>query len=126
MINPQDYPEHTPEWVLAKFFEAWDKRNWKVMLKHCQLSWMKLSEHADIEKVIQSQFRHKLLNAEILKIEKISEVTRDISVKIYQKNINVKRRIIRKVRLICEIAPMQPSPEGRWGVNPTSMIKARK
>lgn len=143
MINPQDYPEHTPEWVLAKFFEAWDKRNWKTMLKYCQLSWvkrpliyptvpfldkLKVYKHSTVvtEKILFNQFKHKLLDAKILGIKDISDVTKDISIEIYYKDINVKRKMRRKVRLICEKAPMQPSPEGQWGINPTSMIRARK
>jgi len=124
MINPQNYPEKSPEWVLTKFFEAWEKRNWKAMLKHCQISWRTLL--SDAEKTLYFQFRNKLLSAKILKTEKVSDVTRDISVEIYYKDINIKRRIRRKARLICETTPMQPSVDGTYGVNPTSMIRARR
>lgn len=124
MINSTDYPEKSPEWTLAKFLEAWEKRNWKVMLKYCQISWRTLLP--DAEKTLYFQFRNKLLSAKILKTEKVSDVTRDISVEIYYKDINIKRRIRRKARLICETAPMQPSPNGEWGVNPTSMMRARR
>ena len=124
MINSNDYSEKSPEWTLAKFFEAWEKRNWKAMLRYCQISWRTLLP--DAEKTLYFQFRNKLLSAKILKTEKISNVTRDISVEIYYKDINIKRRIRRKARLICETAPMQPSPEGALGVNPTSMREARR
>jgi len=124
MINSTNYPEKSPEWVLAKFLGAWEKRNWKAMLKYCQISWRTM--RTDMEKSLFSQFRHKLLSAKILKTEKISDVTTDISVEIYYKDINIKRRIRRKARLICELGPMQPSPGGTYGVNPTSMIKARR
>lgn len=124
MINSQDYPEKSPEWTLAKFFEAWEKRNWKAMVRYCQLSWQALPN--DREATLGLQFRYKLLSAKILKTEKISDVTRDISVEIYYKDINIKKRIRRKVRLICETGPMKPSVEGSWGVNPTSMMRARR
>jgi len=124
MINSNDYSEKSPEWTLSKFLEAWEKRNWKAMLKYCQITWRTLLP--DTEKTLYFQFRNKLLSAKILKTEKVSDVTRDISVEIYYKDINIKRRIRRKARLICETAPMQPSPEGEWGVNPTSMMKARR
>jgi len=124
MINSKDYPEKSPGWTLARFFEAWEKRNWKAMLKYCQISWRELLP--DTEKTLYFQFRNKLLDAKILKTEKIGEVTRDISVEIRYKDINIKKKIKRKVRLICELAPMQPSPNGAWGVNPTSMIRARR
>jgi len=126
MINPQDYPEKSPEWVLAKFLDAWEKRNYKMMVRYCQLSWVRLNQHCDVDKLLSAQFRHKLLSAKILKTEKISDVTTDISVEIYYKDINIKKRIRRKARLICEKAPMQPSPEGEWGINPISMIRARR
>ena len=125
MINSKDYPEKSPEWTLAKFLEAWKKRNWTMMARYCQLSWIAVLPY-EPEKQLLARFRDKLLTAKILKTEKISEVTRDISVEIYYKEINVKRRIRRKARLICELAPMQPSPKGTYGVNPTSMIRSRK
>ncbi len=124
MINSNDYPEKSPEWTLAKFFEAWEKRNWKAMVRFCQLSWVALPD--DREATLSLQFRYKLLGAKILKTEKISEVTRDISVEIHYKDIIIKKRTRRKVRLICELAPMKPSPEGQWGVNPISMMRARR
>jgi len=124
LIKSTDYPKKSPEWTLARFFEAWEKRNWKSMLKYCQISWVNMS--GDMEKILFNQFRHKLISAKILKTEKVSDVTKDISVEIYYKDINIKRRIRRKVRLICELAPMQPSPDGTWGVNPTSMIRSRR
>lgn len=128
MINSQDYPEKSPEWTLAKFFEAWEKRDYKAMVRHCQLTWQvkhKLPIPDDREKILIFQFNQKLLNAKTLKTEKISDVTRDISVEIHYKDINIKKRIRRKVRLICELAPMKPSIEGTWGVNPLSMMRAR-
>jgi len=126
MINPQSYPEQSPEWVASKFFEAWEKRNWKRMMGYCQLSWKKLNEHCDLEKVLQARFRHKLLDVKILEVIEVSEVTKDVKVDIQYKDINVKKRIRRKVRLICEKAPLHPSKDGTWGVNPTSMIRARR
>lgn len=128
MINPKDYPENTPEWVLAKFLEAWEKRSYGMMICYCQLSWLGITQFSPSiqKKILFAQFRYKLLDAKILKTEKISDATRDISVEIYYKDINIKKRIKRKARLICEKAPMQPSPEGTWGINPTSMIRARK
>ena len=113
------------------------------MLKYCQLSWINRplihpvipaldkarvykQSTDDVEKVLFSQFRHKLLSAKILKTDKISDVTCDISVEIYYKDINIKKRIRRKARLICELGPMQPSPDGTWGINPTSMIRSRR
>jgi len=126
MLNSQDYPEQSPEWITAKFFDAWDKRNWKMMLRYCQLSWKKLNEHCDLEKLLLARFRHKLLDVEILDVIEISEVTRDVKVDIRYRDVNVKKRIKRVVRLVCEKAPLHPSKDGTYGVNPTSMIKARR
>jgi len=77
------------------------------------------------KKRLFTQFRHKFISARVLKIEEISEVTRDITVEIYYKDINVRRRMRRKVRLICELGRMQPSVDGTWGVNPVSMNRVR-
>lgn len=124
MINSTDYPIKSPEWTLAKFFEAWEKRTWKEMLKYCQITWRATPQ--DMRKRLFTQFRHKFISAKILKTEKISDVTRDISVEIYYKDINISRRVRRKVRLICELGHMQPSVDGSWGVNPVSMRSARR
>jgi len=124
MIKSTDYPKKSPEWTMAKFLEAWEKRNWKMMARYCQISWSAM--YPDMEKKLFNQFRHKFISAKILKIEKISDVTSDISVEIYYKDINIRRRIRRKVRLIRELGPMQPSVDGTYGVNPTSMIRSRR
>ena len=124
MIKSTDYPKNSPVWTLAKFLEAWKRRTWKKMLKYCQITWCTIP--GDRRKRLSTQFRHKFISAKILKTEKISDVTRDISVEIYYKDINIRRRMIRKVRLICELGRMQPSVDGTWGVNPTSMIENRR
>lgn len=131
MIKSNDYPEKSPEWTLARFLEAWEKRSWKAMLKYCQLSWVNPPSFvysilllADVR--IRKLFRHKLLSAKILKTEKISDVTTDIKVDIHYKDVNIKKKMTRKARVICEVAPMRPSVDGTYGVNPTSLIKARR
>ena len=119
MIDSNKYEQKTPEWTLAKFLESWKGRNWEKMLDYCQISWLSL--YKEPKKIINTRFHQKLLDAEILKIEEISEVTRDISIKIRIKNINIVKKLKRKARLICEKGVMQPSINGKWGVNPTSM-----
>lgn len=123
MINPQDYPEKTPEWTLAKFLELWQERNWDRMLRYCQISWIKI--HSEPKKILIAQFRHKLLDAEIIKVEKVADVTRDISLELSIKDFQFRKKIKRKVRLICETGALQPSVKGEWGVNPLSMMRAR-
>jgi len=123
MINSSEYPEKSPEWTLRRFFEAWKKRDWKEMLNYCQITWRNMPQNT--KKRLFTQFRHKFISARVLKIEEISEVTRDITVEIYYKDINVRRRMRRKVRLICELGRMQPSVDGTWGVNPVSMNRVR-
>jgi len=126
MIKSQDYPEQSPEWVMAKFFDAWDKRNWKMMLRYCQLSWKKLNEHCDLEKVLLARFRHKLLDVKLLEMIDVSEVAKDAYVEIAYSDSAFKKKIRRKIRLVCEKAPLHPSKDGSWGINPISMIKARR
>lgn len=123
MIKSPEYPEKSPEWTLHRFFDEWKKRDWKEMLNYCQITWRTVPQNT--KKKLFTQFRHKFISARILKVEEISEVTRDISVEICYKDINVRRRIRRKARLICELAPMKPSTDGTWGVNPLSMKRAR-
>ena len=124
MIKPTDYPKNSPEWTLAKFLEAWKRRTWKKMLKYCQITWCTIP--GDRREKLFAQFRHKFISAKILKTEKISDVTRDISVEINYKDINIRRKMRRKVRLICELGRMRPSVDGSWGVNPISMRSARR
>ena len=124
MIKSTDYQKNSPEWTLAKFFEAWEKRTWKKMLNYCQITWCTIP--GDRRKKLYTQFRHKFISVKLIKIEEISDVTRDISVEIYYKDINIRRKMRRKVRLICELGRMQPSVDGIWGVNPASMIWSRR
>lgn len=123
MIDATKYEQRTPEWTLAKFLELWQERNWDRMLNYCQISWVKF--HKEPKKKIVALFRQKLIDAKILEVEKVSEVTRDISIEIRIKDINVFRKIKRKARVICEKGYMKPSVDGTWGVNPLSLMRKR-
>ena len=122
MLDSKSFEEKSPEWALAKFLEAWKARNWVNMLQFCQISWRRIQP--DGKKAISMKFRHKLIDAEILEVKKIADVTRDIYLKLKVKEVNRIKTWRRRARVICEKGYMKPSVEGTWGVNPTSVKRA--
>lgn len=60
----------------------------------------------------------------ILKTEKISDSCVDIILKIsYLYYISNLKEIKIKARVICETGPYKPSPTGKWGINPLSILR---
>lgn len=122
MIKPESYEPNTAERTLAEFMVAWKKRQWAEAASRLQITWAK--NYHDPDQRLQAMFdAFKLRNAEIVKVETISDVMRDITVKA---EYEFQRRILDKTivaRVICEAEPFTPDVNGHWGVNPTSMLR---
>ena len=125
MVKPEGYTAGTAEKALASFIAAWKKRRWGEMAELCQITWIK-SRSEPIEEM-RARFAWMRLNdAAIGEVEEISPVTRDITVRV---DFNFKNGVASKTfkaRVICEAAPFKPDVNGRWGVNPVSMLREVK
>ncbi len=115
MIVIRDYKPNSPEWVMANFFDCWKRRAWVQMADYIQLSWLNAMP-ASI-KMLKSHFNVKLLDANLIQVNARTGVVTEFLIE-----VDVPKKAVIKVRLICETAPMRPSPKGKWGVNPTSIV----
>ena len=115
MIKIRDYKADSPEWVMAKFFDCWKRRAWKQMADYIQLSW--LDAMPDPSKMLKSHFNVKLLDVNFIQVNARTGVVTEFLIE-----LDVSEKAVHKIRLICETAPMRPSPKGKWGVNPTSIV----
>ena len=132
--------------TLEAFMEAWKNEKWEEAVKTTQLTWQHSKVHADFikqalgnEKItgfgnpaealknLLVPFIPKLLKYVIKGHKTISNVTKDIKIDIEYEHLDKTIRHKSLVaRLICEEAPMIPSPKGKWGVNPVSLFTKRR
>jgi len=110
-----------PGKVLRMFFEAWMKRDWKAMAKCAQKSWLEVS--IDPEEYLKGMFNFKLRAFEVIEEVELNNVAFAAKV-LYRYDIarNVSKNMSSDVRVICEVEPMVPAPDGEWGVNPNSVV----
>jgi len=115
MIDPKKYEKDSPEWVLAKFLAAWKRRDWKQMADYTQLSWLDI--YKEPVEWLKLAFSTRLIDASLMQINAKTGVVAEFLIE-----LDVGEKIVSRIKLICEEAPMRPSPYGKWGVNPTSII----
>ena len=112
-------PGH-PELVLKEYLEKWAERDWKAMVELAQISWV--GAMPDPEEMIKAMYGFKPIEAVLIKWAMLSDVA-------YAAIVNLNYTIARGVateaqfdaRVICEKGYLVPSPDGTWGVNPTSI-----
>ena len=125
MVNPDSYPEGSPERAFAEFLSSWQKKDWNRMVKFTQKTWRNERKGNPAEMLEAWYGLRDLLGAEIIKARRISDVTRDITATLhYAIGSKVKTSTI-TARVIKETAPYSPSPKGEWGVNPLSTLKEK-
>ncbi|NIM59998.1 MAG: hypothetical protein GTO16_13820 [Candidatus Aminicenantes bacterium] len=106
--------------VLDDYFNAWKDKDWQKMLDCCQVSWRE--GQPDPIGDLKHWHGYKLIEADIQHMAILSAVSVQGKVRIkYHIARNVPKEIEVYPMLICEKAPLQPDPEGEWGVNPLSM-----
>jgi hypothetical protein len=122
IINADSYPVNSPEKALLEFLSSWKQKDWNMMKKFTQKSWIETQKNS--AEMLEGLFGFKqLLGAKIVSKDIISDVAVDIIATIYysigsdiaEKNITAK--------IIRENAPFTPSSSGDWGINPTSILK---
>ena len=109
-----------PEDVLSKFIDAWTRCDWDEMATWCQLSWVTAID--DPTEALRGLFQYKPLEIEVEHVEEFDGL-------VYVARLKIKASIARGVtqdrvieaRLLCESAPLNPSRDGLWGVNPLSL-----
>jgi hypothetical protein len=95
------------------------------MVKFSQKTW-RSGEPNPAEKLEDWYGFKDLLGAKITKRTPVSNVTVDITATIYYSfGSEIETKIITG-RVIREVAPYKPSPNGEWGVNPISTLAEEK
>lgn len=123
VINYRVPSPGTAERAFYDFLSAWQKKDWRLMLDNCQLTWV--SNKTDAVDALESMFGFKELQE--FTIDQSSCVTpnvvEDISATI--KYPMFSEMCVKKIkaRVICEISPYNPSSQGQWGVNPISVLR---
>jgi len=111
MIKIRDYKPYSPEWVIAKFFDCWKRRAWVQLLDYVQLSW--LNQYDEPNRILRLSLQ-TLDNAEFVQVNANTGAVAVIIVDIYLKLKTGIDKSRHSVRLVYE--------NGRWGVDPRSII----
>ena len=118
-----DFPLGSPERTVAEYAAAWRDQDWQRMVNFTQITWLDSSPDAPDE--LAAFYDFKLLHGfEISGVEQITDVaarvTFSVAYELFAGEIETKEIT---AMVIKEVAPLSPSPEGQWGVNPISTLR---
>jgi hypothetical protein len=127
-MTPKNFKENTPEYAISGFFEKWHKDKYANIEKYVQKSWLAIhncdfieSRFKNIKFVALHEFGKHVHHSEVFEEYKIIGTLR------YHKDVNRKefidKEVIMYVNVLKEIDKYKTSPNGEWGVNPTSMFR---
>jgi hypothetical protein len=121
MITPSSYSSGQPEHALAGFLSAWKHRRWSEMVRFTQQSWRRTEDTP--AKTLENWFEGKdLLGSEIMN-KSGSRVASDITVKVYCAIGSAVQTHVITARIIREDGDGNPRSDGKWGVNPLSVLR---
>lgn len=118
MINPKMHKQGSPEWVLAKFLEAWKRRAWKKMVDYIRSSW--LDTYTEPDKVLKLTFNPTLIDARLIQANARTPAVTEYLIEIeYMALRAIPKKNVTKIRLYSEMKPFQ---EMIWRVDPTTIV----
>ena len=108
--------------VCTQFMDAWKRKNWRKLLKYCQVTWVE-EGHPNLTplKWVISWYGSRVvpISYEVIDYELKDDTTIDAVI-----NVTFKTGIKQiKARIICEKGAYEPSIDGTWGVNPISCLR---
>lgn len=111
MIKIHDYKPNSPEWVMANFFDCWQKRRWMQILNYVQPSW--LAQYKEPNKVLRMSL-YMLVDTKFIQMNANTGVVAVFLVDIHTKSHTFNNWSQRTIRLV---------REGRkWGIDPKSIM----
>jgi hypothetical protein len=114
------FPETDPRYALFMFMGAWRRGDYDEMLRWTQQTWKQSVPSPRI--VLRSMFVYKPTMIELAGTKLLSEVAFEASLNItYEIARGVDKVMPVKATVVKETSEMVPSPDGTWGVNPTSV-----
>jgi len=117
MINPKMHKQGSPEWVLAKFLEAWKRRAWKKMLDYIRSSWLRI--YVEPDKWLKLAFNPTLIDARLIQANARTPAVTEYLIEIeYKAPLAVPKKVVSKIRLYSEMKSLQ---EVVWRVDPATI-----
>jgi|GEM_PF-5061439 len=118
MINPKMHKQGSPEWVLAKFLEAWKRRAWKQMVDYIRPSWLLI--YVEPGEWLKLTFNPELIDARLIQASGRTPAVTEYLVEIeYMALRTIPKKNVSKIRLYSEMNSLQ---EVVWGVDPTTIV----
>ena len=118
MINPKTHKQGSPEWVLAKFFEAWKRRAWKQMIDYIRPSWLRI--YVEPGEWLKLAVNPELIDARLIQASGRTPAVIEYLVEIeYKAPFAISKKVVSKIRLYSEMTSLQ---ETVWGVDPGTII----
>ncbi len=117
----------TAEATVRAWLDAWRRRDFPAMTVQCQTTWIKVNREfvRSPSGWLQDAFGGKeLQRADIIGVSSSGAVAH-VDVRISYRSAAGVRRARLRIKVICEEAPYKPSPNGVWGVNPTTALSER-
>lgn len=112
--------EGTPQAALMGFMQAWRNADYDAMVKHTQLSWK--ASVPSVQSMLKAMFCFKPTLIRVNETRFLSDVSFEADMNIcYEIARGVEKSLPVKAMVIRESAPLVPSPDGTWGVNPPSV-----
>lgn len=101
--------------AIKEFLENWKLNDFKKMYDNSQITWKK--NHP--KNVLKDMFPNRIKTYSLGEVKELTPA--HFTVKITVRVKGVLKHLI--AHLVCETAPFTPSIKGKWGVNPSSVIK---
>ena len=118
MINPKMHKKGSPEWVLAKFFEAWKNRAWKQMVDYIWPPWLRI--YVEPREWLKLTFNPELIDARLIQASGRTPAVTEYLVEIEYRDVRViTKKVVSKIRLYSEMTSLQKTV---WGVDPATII----
>jgi len=110
--------ETTAEYVVSEFFSCWKNGNFGEIDNYVQGTW--LYHHNSFKEM----FGHlELTDFYIYDKEIITDCRQEVDFRADIVLDNKTKSMYGKANVICEEAPYKPTPNGKWGVNPLSLLR---
>lgn len=109
--------------IMTKVIDAWKSEDFNKLYRLSQISWKSgLSKSQARHTLNLSLFGAKIRSANIVHVDQITDVIHTIVLKVTFLKKDMDNGLY-SVNLICEKSAYNPSKDGTWGFNPSSIRK---
>ena len=105
----------TVKQTIIKFMQAWIDNDFQKMYEHCQLHWIAIHKKNDLKKM----FIARIKRYEIVSVREVNPFMYDVEIKYTR----LKKVFKTTARVICEEEKNKASLNGKWRINPISMLR---